>query len=922
MAYRKHPPIPRYPTGPNCEGCPYRATSFGYAPVTSPHVRIGPDGSESAGDIRTPFLFLLEALGADEVEGGRNAIGPTGGVFNTLLHKNSPLRRSDQTLANVVRCRPVTWTTNADGEAVPMLNVRGTDHVNARPTPGQIRECASRYTDDLMARFKGQWVVGLGSVPLQYLAGRPMSVQTYRGSIMSPGQLEDCSACAATGKVPGRPIKCKPCKGRGHMKCECGGASKHRKRCPRAVFPTCSSCSGSTTQPGRPKSCPDCLGVGAVAADAETPLVSPKLSKGQHAFITYHPALLMRQPEMWSVVKRDFGRLADLDEELKVYAATEYEAYPPAPRQELCEAPLLSIDLETTGIDPRSGRILMIAATHETNYGAVFRPNELWLRHWMENEENTIVGQNFVLFDQKWLRLHGYNIGARVHDTRLFGKLLNPDTPNDIYYLAGEFAHPGMPGYWKTRADYRDNLERVAAVDVDAALRIYRGQRRALHARGQESLALDYVTPIAQIALGMQLKGIRVDDAELSRAYGTAAEPGVLVRDLAESRLELPDWGGTRSEGQHAMVQQWLYEHLKLPVVKSRGSGRPTADSGALQTLLDKLNLNHATVAHLSDEEQGEAVDFIHLVQSLRDKAKFLGYLKAYASNRSGWLHPELNPLGTGTLRWTSKEPNCQQVPACKCRPEKCYGTNPQCKGARNIFLPDGDDWEVMAVDLRQAEVIGMLWHAEAWDVLDKILHRGMDAHHAVASAILGRDPTKAERDSFKTTTFAILYGEMDKTTASRLGVPLDEVRRAREQYFAMLPGVLDARRGFIRQAMSAGFVESVFGVRRYIRVEREFGRAANQAANAPIQNIPPMVIGWRMLDLHRQLPSPARLWLQVHDEVDLVYPREIRKEVIECVKDIFRTPVKEMPSAPLGMATGLVFPVDIETGPSWGRVR
>jgi DNA polymerase-1 len=227
-----------------------------------------------------------------------------------------------------------------------------------------------------------------------------------------------------------------------------------------------------------------------------------------------------------------------------------------------------------------------------------------------------------------------------------------------------------------------------------------------------------------------------------------------------------------------------------------------------------------------------------------------------------------------------------------------------------------------MCVDLKQAEVIGMLWCAEQWEILKKILFEGMDAHFALAQQILGRDPTKQERTDFKTTTFAILYGEADKTTAYRLGVPLEEVKRARDMYYEMLPGVLDAREQFIMQAMSRGFVESPFGVRRYIRVETGKGRAANQAANAPIQNIPPMVIGYKMLQLARELPKPARLWLQVHDEVGLTYPKHMRDEVEKCVRDVFRVPVKEMPSAPLGQAGGLVFPIDVEVGANWGAVQ
>jgi DNA polymerase I-like protein with 3'-5' exonuclease and polymerase domains len=137
-----------------------------------------------------------------------------------------------------------------------------------------------------------------------------------------------------------------------------------------------------------------------------------------------------------------------------------------------------------------------------------------------------------------------------------------------------------------------------------------------------------------------------------------------------------------------------------------------------------------------------------------------------------------------------------------------------------------------------------------------------------------------------------------------------------------MLPGVSDYRNMMIGSAMDRGYVESPFRVRRYMRLTREKGRAANQACNMPIQNIPPMVIGTAMINIHRELPKPARLWMQVHDEILCVYPKTMRDVVAGCVLDNLRKPVPQMPAAPLGMAGGIVFNCDVEVGPHWGAVR
>ena len=411
----------------------------------------------------------------------------------------------------------------------------------------------------------------------------------------------------------------------------------------------------------------------------------------------------------------------------------------------------------------------------------------------------------------------------------------------------------------------------------------------------------------------------------------------VLEAELSEERLLLPDWGGVRTENQFARVQHHLYDVFKLPVQKMRETGRPTSNAEALEELISRLETNHRSVHHLSDDEVVTSLDFVRRTQYLRGLAKLSNSFLHYKLSTEDRVHPVLNPVRTGTLRFTCQDPNAQQVPDCTCglkdkackaeceyakRRVPCHGHCPTCRGARYIFIPDEPDWELMSVDVKQAEVCGFLWMAEEWHTLNAVLREGMDAHFAIAARILGQDPTKAERDDFKTTTFALLFGEQDRTTAARLHKPLAEIQAARAFYFKMLPGVVEFRRRILSGLRAGGYVESPAGIRRYIHLgERDTGRAANQACNHPIQNIPPMVIGEAMIRIDRELPPPARMTMQVHDELLLTYPRELRREVLDCVWSNLRRPVAWLPSAPVGMAGGLVFNLDVAVGPNWGTM-
>jgi DNA polymerase I-like protein with 3'-5' exonuclease and polymerase domains len=390
----------------------------------------------------------------------------------------------------------------------------------------------------------------------------------------------------------------------------------------------------------------------------------------------------------------------------------------------------------------------------------------------------------------------------------------------------------------------------------------------------------------------------------------------VILEELQEHRTGLPftkSDGSGGTEGQHAKVQSFLYDELALPVQVKRDTHKRTANGEALEKLRSLIEQDHSSTRHLSMDQRQKALDFIRTVETCRDLSKLEGNFLRYKVNRDDYVHPALNMggsvkgkhesgRGTATWRFSCSDPNAQQVPV----------------RARNIFIPDHPDWEIASIDLKQAEVVGFLWYAEAWNVLGKVLREGLDAHRELASFIVGHDASDAERKEYKNTTFALLYGEHEFTTAARLNRDVAEIRAVREHYFKMLPGAEAYRKGMIEQCMSYGYVESPFGFRRILYLDRETGRAANQACNMPIQNIPPVVIGRAMIGMHRELPSPARIWMQVHDEVCLTYPKEMRKEVLECAIEWLRRPVPELNAAPIKMASGIQFNLDVEVGPNW----
>jgi DNA polymerase-1 len=639
-----------------------------------------------------------------------------------------------------------------------------------------------------------------------------------------------------------------------------------------------------------PLLCPKCKGEKAIP-DVTKEFTSPRLRKGQVFFPTYHPAWLMHGNQTkFPIVDRHFSRIPNLHKELEEDVTQgEFTFYPS--QEEPAPEGVVALDLETTGTDPDSGTITCISASGSANNSVVYKPSDPRVQRLLSRDE--IIGQNWLIFDAWWIWKKYRKKFKKLWDTRFAGHLLNPDTPNDLVSLTQEFADPPIRGYWKSKLHYKEEIERVAAIDTMADFRVKQGQHAALARNGQLHVMEDNVIPLMNVLFDMRVGGMKIDR---DRMETFAAE---LDSKINEGRDRLPDWGGKKSEFQSGEIKKYLYRELRLPVIRDRESEQPTTRAAALTELKQRLVERHRSCAHLTERVRGTALSFIEGIENLRKMSKLASTFLRQRLSATDFVHPVLNPGGTTTLRLSCSDPNAQQIPP----------------SARGIFLPDTDEHVIISADLKQAEVVGLLWFAQEWDLLFKVFS-GHDIHQEVAKLIFRTEnPTKTQRKYAKVTTFALLYGEGPETTAYRLGLSLEKVLELRERYFAALPGVKRYREAMIEHCMTHGFVQSPFNVRRYIRLSSPVGRAANQACNQPIQNLVAMIARYAMIKVHEELPEGARLLMQVHDELVVSAPKDKVKEVAECLIDILGMSRPELPS-PKGNV-GLT--VDLKSGPNWG---
>ena len=137
-----------------------------------------------------------------------------------------------------------------------------------------------------------------------------------------------------------------------------------------------------------------------------------------------------------------------------------------------------------------------------------------------------------------------------------------------------------------------------------------------------------------------------------------------------------------------------------------------------------------------------------------------------------------------------------------------------------------------------------MLAHISQDENMIHAFNHGEDIHKQAASKVLGipiEEVTKEQRSSAKAVNFGIVYGISDFGLANQLGVSNKQAKEYISQYLEKYQGIKHFMDDIVESAKAKGYVETLFGRRRYIPeltsknyMVRQFGQRA--AMNTPIQ--------------------------------------------------------------------------------------
>ncbi|MEO8912200.1 MAG: DNA polymerase I [Candidatus Saccharimonas sp.] len=462
-------------------------------------------------------------------------------------------------------------------------------------------------------------------------------------------------------------------------------------------------------------------------------------------------------------------------------------------------------------------------------------------------------------------------------------------------------------------------------VAISAIWTLYDEQSQALESLPQiNRIACDMDFPLIAILARMEHRGIKLDAGKL----GEMDEQ--LASDVAKLQAGIYQSVGEEfNVASPAQLAEVLFTKLQLPTagIKRGKTGYSTG-----QKELDKLRGKHPII---------EQVESFRELTKLRNTYTLTLPEQADATGR---IHTTFNQDVVGTGRLSSTDPNLQNIPI---RTE--LG-----RKIREAFVPEEGNVFVNAdysqFELRLAAVLA------GDEKMINDFNAGTDIHTKTASEVYKvslDDVTKEQRRRAKVVNFGVLYGMSQHGLAAAANMTFAEAQHFIDEYFRVRPKVRQYIDETIRKAHDDGFVETLFGRRRWtpdVNSSNFVVRASAEraAANMPIQGTEADLMKLAMIEVEKRLGTGASpdtplsdtgksgengfalperqvssrgasglaplgfQILQIHDSIMIECPKESAQAISDMLVEAMENIYPEL---------GVRLQVDVKVGSNWGEL-
>lgn len=572
------------------------------------------------------------------------------------------------------------------------------------------------------------------------------------------------------------------------------------------------------------------------------------------------------------------------------------------------EQKLLALDFETDSLEPWDARVVGFSLALQAGtawYVPVMSHQgiaphidgsaaKLALEEILLDPAMTIVAHN-AKYDYAVSRHWGIAPwAARIWDTMVAAWVQDPERGNyALDSLIGSYLGLNTTPYDevvpKGKTFDTISLESATAYsceDADYTLRIKAILEPRLRDMGCIDLFRNLEMPLLPILSEMEGRGIKIE-AEVLRAYGKE-----LAQELKSIEQQIYSLVGHEFNiASTKQLQEVLFIERKLQASKKTKTGYST-DVAVLEELaredpVPAHILRYRTLAKLKST----------YVDTLADQA-----------GADGRLHTHFMQTGTATGRLSSKDPNLQNIPI----------RDEEGRRIRQAFVAEPGQ-VLISADYSQIELV-VLAHLSQDPGLCEAFIKGQDVHRRTASLIFGISEdqvTGDQRRIAKTINFGVMYGMSAFRLSNELGISRSDAQTFINMYFTTYKGIRKFIDDTIRETERTGYSQTILGRRRYIptinsRNKTEKAAAERVAINTPIQGSAADIVKLAMIRLDRALrqkQSPARMLLQVHDELILECPQAAAEETAKIVQE-------EMEQA---IVLRVPLRVSVETGKRWG---
>jgi len=541
---------------------------------------------------------------------------------------------------------------------------------------------------------------------------------------------------------------------------------------------------------------------------------------------------------------------------------------------ELSGSPLISIDVEATGLDPHTLKLLLLQiGTEKKAYVFNASLDLAQLKLLLEDPKILKILQNGK-FDYAALKATKKIELNNIYDTMIAERIITTGIrrENSLGAIAKKYLDISLD------KDYESyNWEEVgrtgrvtqrhlkyAALDVLTLFPIFKKQFEIL--KKEDLLKVSKLEfQLISVVAEMELRGSKID-----------------IKKWRENTEELK----RKRDEIAAQIQVELKPYYKIQQASLFGTGSDVLNLNSPVQIMEafrKLNIDIAST--------GEAVlktvdhPVAKLMLQYREAEKLIS---AFGENflekvhpKTGRIHPDFMQIGADTGRFACSNPNLQQIP--------------QDSTFRSCFIP-GDGYKYVVGDYSQIE-LRIMAELSKDPVFLGAFEKNEDLHMKTAVNMYNvreEQVDKKMRTAAKTINFGLMYGRGPASIGIQIGVGVDEARSLLDKYFKAYQGVKKWLDRAGKEAVHRGFSTTLLGRKRWYLMpdkadpnyERLLANIERQGKNTPIQGTSADITKFALIYINDRIKREkldAFLIHTVHDEI----VTEARAEVAQYVRDL-----------------------------------